>query len=382
VSDEAIYREFIDWFKLGWNLPETEELLPLVKARYSPEEAAFLTGMPLQLTKLEELAEAKGMDPAELGPRLDALAAQGVLYRRAACESVLYKLNDAFFTFLRSSFWGGGTDETTRALAPLTNKYYRNGFFDIWADVHYQGLRTLPIQETIADTRRITPYEDVVKVMESLDYFAVSICPCKHRKNMDPGATSCEHPDEVCLHFGDLGRYTVENGLGREITREEAFEVLRKAAKSGLVHGLSNWLEDVDTLCNCCKCCCMFLEQYHVLQHPMSLSPSNYQVRHDDEKCKACGLCVKRCPMDAQRLEESAAANNKLGKVSASRLERCIGCGVCVYTCPVEALTLERCETTEDPPKSPQEFAKHFLTDIQAGQARREAAKAEATEES
>jgi hypothetical protein len=90
VSDEAIYREFIDWFKLGWNLPETEELLPLVKARYSPEEAAFLTGMPLQLTKLEELAEAKGMDPAELRPRLDALAAQGVLYRRAACESVLY----------------------------------------------------------------------------------------------------------------------------------------------------------------------------------------------------------------------------------------------------------------------------------------------------
>jgi ferredoxin len=382
VSDEAIYRELIDWLKLGWHLPETEELLPLVKARYSPEEAAFLTGMPLQPTKLEELAEAKGMDPAELRPRLDALAAQGVLYRRAACESVLYKLNDAFFTFLRSSFWAGGTDEATRALAPLTNKYYRNGFFDIWADVHYQGLRTLPIGETIADTRQITPYEDVVKVMESLDYFAVSICPCKHRKNMDPGASSCEHPDEVCLHFGDLGRYTVENGLGREITREEALEILREAAKSGLVHGLSNWLEDVDTLCNCCKCCCMWLEQYHVLQHPMSLSPSNYRVRHDDEKCKACGLCVKRCPMEAQRLEESPAANNKFGKVSESRLERCIGCGVCVYTCPVEALSLERCETTEDPPKSPQEFVKHFLTDIKAGQAHREAAEAEATEES
>jgi hypothetical protein len=48
----------------------------------------------------------------------------------------------------------------------------------------------------------------------------------------------------------------------------------------------------------------------------------------------------------------------------------------------VEALTLERCETTEDPPKSPQEFVKHFLTDIKAGQERREAAAAEATEES
>ena len=54
VSDEATYREFIEWLEKGWHLPETEELLPLVKARYSPEQAAFLTGMPFGLTKLED----------------------------------------------------------------------------------------------------------------------------------------------------------------------------------------------------------------------------------------------------------------------------------------------------------------------------------------
>jgi ferredoxin len=216
------------------------------------------------------------------------------------------------------------------------------------------------------------PYEDVGELIKSLDYFTVSYCPCKHRKNLDPGSSDCEHPDEVCLHFGDLGRYIVENGLGREITREETFEILRESAKSGLVHGVSNWLDGVDTLCNCCKCCCMWLEGYHVLRQPTSLSPSNYQVRNDDEKCKACGLCVKRCPMEAQRLEESPAANNKFGKVSVATLQRCIGCGVCVYTCPVEALTLEHRESTEQPPKDVQEFAKHFLTDLHAAQKRRE----------
>ena len=371
MSDEAVYKAFIEWLKLSWHLPETEDLLPLVKERYSPEQAAFLTNMPLGLTKLEDLAAMKELDPAELEPELDALAKQGVVYRRVEGDTLFYKLNDAFFTFLRSSFWHGHKDEKTRALAPLTYKYFLPGFFEIWAHVDHQGLRTLPIGETIADTKQILPYEDVVKVLDSLDYFAVSICPCKHRKNLDAGASDCEHPDEVCLHFGDLGRYTVENDLGREITREEAHEILLEAAKSGLVHGVSNWLEGVDTLCNCCKCCCMWLEGYHVLEHPQSLSPSNYRVLHDDEKCKACGLCVKRCPMAIQRLEESPGANNKFGKVSVSTRERCIGCGVCVYTCPVEALTLERCETTEDPPKDVGEFVKHHLTDLQAALARR-----------
>jgi hypothetical protein len=148
VSDEAIYGGFIDWFKRSWQLPEADALVPLVKARFSPEEAAFLTGMPLGLTPLDDLAELKGMDPASLGLELDAMAQRGIVYRRDAETTVLYKLNDAFFTFLRSSFWHGRTDQTTRALAPLTNEYFHNGFFDNWADVHYKGLRTLPIEET------------------------------------------------------------------------------------------------------------------------------------------------------------------------------------------------------------------------------------------
>ena len=86
--------------------------------------------------------------------------------------------------------------------------------------------------------------------------------------------------------------------------------------------------------------------------------------------------------MEAQRLEESPEANNKLGKISVTTLERCIGCGVCVYTCPVEALTLERREITEDPPKDVYEFARHYFRDRQAGLERLAKEKAEAAAQS
>lgn len=174
MVDETIYREFIDWFKMGWHLPETEELVPLLKARFSTEEAAFFTGMPFGLTRLEAIAKAKGMDASELEAKLDALARKEVMYRRVVEDGVMYRLNDAFFTFLRSSYWSGLTDETKRALAPITNKYFLNGFFDDWADTHHRGLRTLPIEETIADTRQVVSYEDVVKLAETLDYPTVS----------------------------------------------------------------------------------------------------------------------------------------------------------------------------------------------------------------
>ena len=52
-----------------------------------------------------------------------------------------------------------------------------------------------------------------------------------------------------------------------------------------------------------------------------------------EESCKKCGICVKRCQMDAVAMIEE--------KVEVQQ-ERCIGCGLCISTCPTESLTLVR----------------------------------------
>ena len=82
-------------------------------------------------------------------------------------------------------------------------------------------------------------------------------------------------------------------------------------------------------------------------------------------------MCVKRCPMEAVRLEESPEANNKTGKVAVVDGEVCIGCGVCAYKCPGEAIVLEQREEIQEPPKNAREFMKCWFEDREAARAKK-----------
>jgi len=388
MSDDEVYTRFVDWLnKAWWGLPESEHLMPTIKHFYTPEEAALLTGIPFSGRNLEELAEMKGMDASKLAPRLDALAKRGAVWRSVKGETIRYKLNDSFFTFMRGPFWAAEPDKSSKATVPSLNRYFYDGFMEQFAPAHTKGLRTIPIDKTVDDPRRILPYEDVVKYVDSQDYCTVSNCPCRQRKNLDPDSPNCKYPVEVCLHFGALGHYIVDNGLGREISKEETKEILKQAAEAGLVHAISNWEEGADTICNCCKCCCLFLEAYHVLKHKKSHDVSNYRVCTNPETCIGCGLCVKRCPMEALDLEDLPEAKdritvvdayreknkkeltNKRGQVSVLNPELCIGCGVCVYKCPTKSLILERKEEIYHPPKDAREWMKRWFDDHRATQA-------------
>ncbi len=353
MSHREVYQRLAEWLRIGWwPLPEAEELMPLLLLRYTPEEAALLEGIPfLPEKRIEELAALKKMPVEDLGPRLDSLARKGLVYRSADGSSARYRLNDSFFVFLRSSFWHGRADDLTRLMAQVVNRYFLDGFFEPYARSSRKGLRTLPVLETIHEPRNVRPYEDAAQVLEAQEYFCVATCSCRHRKNLDPDSPSCKFPTDNCLHFGDLARYMVEQGLGREIARRDAREKLEEAAEVGLVHGISNWRKGIDTICNCCRCCCMWFEGVHALGHARSLDPSNYHACLTPETCEGCGLCTRRCPTGALRLEEARGeAAHPARKVAALDEKLCLGCGICAYKCPSGSLRLERREVTIDPP--------------------------------
>jgi NAD-dependent dihydropyrimidine dehydrogenase PreA subunit len=383
MSEQETYLRFLDWLRQDWfPLADADELAPLMKAAFSPEEASLLTGIPFSDTSLEELAEMKQVNSDELRQRLDYLTGKGAIFRTAKDNTGLYRLNDGEAMLTSHYFWYGRTDERTKAMAPLANQYIYH-LYEVFKYTHHKGLRTLPIEGTIQDTRQILPYEEVTKVLDTKDYFCVATCTCRHRKNMDPDSAGCKYSTETCLHFDELAHYIVDNEMGREITREEARKILSQAAEEGLVHALSNVQEGSGSLCNCCQCCCNFLGAYHKLKHVEGLAPSNYRTRPNPELCIGCGLCVQRCPMNALHLEDSAENKgritrvtdktgkvkefeNKASKVVALKPECCIGCGVCAYKCATQSLVLERREVIRHPPKDGNEYVKLVTADFEA----------------
>lgn len=372
MAENSIYREFIEWLgKTWWELPDFESALPMIEANYTPEEAEFLTEFPHGSTSIEQLVELKGMPVEKLEPLLENLGRKGMIYKSTRGDSVRYRLNDTFFAMLRSNLWPGETDARTVNTAIEINKLMDN-WIEQYNQVHHRGLRALPIARTISDERAIIPYEDVIRVIDEFEYYTVSTCPCRHRHNVDPDQNDCPHPTEVCFHFDDLGRYIVEHGQGREITKEETLEIFKQCADSGLVHGISNWKTKPDTICNCCSCCCMWLESYHKWGHDKSLDPSNYYLEVNPETCKACGLCVKRCPMDALQLKYSEKAQNKFSKAVEINADICIGCGVCVHKCPTESLVLRQHEEVTDPPETARDYMRLYMADRMAAKEQQE----------
>ena len=375
MSDEEVYESLIGNLRYWiFGLPESELLLPLLKMRVSPDEAEFLSRFPHKPGTLEELTSIYSKPAEELLAIMRPMIGKGIIYQVEGKSAVCYSFPDSIFMFYRMPGWKGKDDAWNRELAPMLNRYYIEDMGAEFLGYPTKGLRAIPIAHTVEDTKRIIPYEDVLGFVEREDYHTVSFCPCRHRHKLDPGFEGCEHEMENCLHFGRLGKYIVQNDMGREISPDETRDILERAADAGLVHGISNTREGMDTICNCCSCCCLFLEP--VKNIPPQLrghQRSDYLLEMNHDTCKACGLCARRCPINALELKEKEDASGEVGNGRKSRAkdmkvvehhpEMCIGCGVCVYKCPTQSLRLSRCETEEDIPANMSEIGYRFLSE-------------------
>ncbi|MCX6653721.1 MAG: 4Fe-4S binding protein [Candidatus Bathyarchaeota archaeon] len=179
-------------------------------------------------------------------------------------------------------------------------------------------------------------------MIESSKAFGVYDCICRKQKDLI-GARKCDFPLDICMRFTRSERLAnIHDGTPNDfmkkhdISKEEALALLDKAEKVGLVHTVSNVMEGLTYMCNCCICCCGVLQN--------SSAVSNYFSTIDPESCTGCGVCEKRCQVNAISLKDNVAVVD---------LEKCIGCGLCVTGCTVSAARLQLKPENKrvDPPK-------------------------------
>jgi len=114
----------------------------------------------------------------------------------------------------------------------------------------------------------------------------------------------CGHlKEDMCIQLGHAAEYYIRTGRGRAITREEAFEIIRKAEGNGLMHQIPNTDGPGKThaICNCCGCSC-FATRIAGMFLNNDMVRSNYISQIDKDKCVACGECVEICPVNALKL--------------------------------------------------------------------------------
>ncbi len=173
-------------------------------------------------------------------------------------------------------------------------------------------MRVLPIESAISADTRVASYEEVSKILDKNTLFAVAACSCRRsRRLLEEG---CGHLEEdMCIHLGIGAEYYLRTGKARAVTKEEAYEIIKKAEENGLMHNIPNidGAEHTHAICNCCSCSCYALRNATYFNAP-DMVRSNYIAEVDKDKCVACGQCVENCPTNTLKLGQKICSKTPI----------------------------------------------------------------------
>lgn len=289
--------------------PHVQVLVDALNSVCTEEDAEIALLMPPMADPLksitgpqtcEVLAEQFGMPAEELRPKLDRCGRIGLL-------SEGYNENKEVVYYLSTIFPGLAEALMTLNPTPEGARWYQyyidntsvknNPIYPIGRNF----LRALPIRESIDSNTKIMSYEEITPYLESAEYISVSDCPCRNAaRTVGEG---CEHPHkDVCIQLGLYAQSYILTGRARAITKAEAYDILEKCERAGLVHQVNAFdIENGTFICNCCGCSCALLRAANIVNLSQG-SRSNFVAEVNADECVGCGGCVEVCNTNALSL--------------------------------------------------------------------------------
>jgi Pyruvate/2-oxoacid:ferredoxin oxidoreductase delta subunit len=347
VENEKIYvdlQRHLDRQAIGFPATNSGSELRILKHIFTPKEAEIAACLTYKLAPIEivfERARHLVDSPEKLTEILDAIEKKGGIELEIKDGKRFYRnvpLVVGMYEFQ--------LDHLTHEFIKDFDNYTSDKKFGIeFLSTKLPQMRTIPIAKSIQPQHHVSTFDEVARLLQQADApFSIFECICRKKKGFGGEPCKVTQRQETCFATGGMAHAVLRNGIGREISMDEALAILDENQKQGLVLQPSN-TGKAEFICSCCGCCCGMLGMHQSLPKPVDFWASNYYAVADSEACNGCGNCVKRCQVGAVRVSVKT-------QKSSVDLNRCIGCGLCVPTCPQKAMSIRKKISEIRPPQS------------------------------
>ena len=325
--------------------PWNETFYTILKELYSEQDAELVVKMPYSLSTLERLERVTRIPRAKLEQQLEGVCERGLVIDVCLQDRYYYMPSPMAigifeYTMMRTR---GGVDH--KKMAKLFNEYLQESpFYDVNAGGgdRVALMRALPHDGSVAADEyvEVLDYEKASALVEQAGRYALGICSCRHEKE-HVGERRCKVPLDNCSTLGPVAvDFMVRHGFAREVSKTEMLENIARSRELGLMINADNVQRNVSFMCHCCGCCCNVLLGITQHGYPNMVVTSSYIARSDRERCKGCGVCSKRCPIQAiPRVPDPDPRFRKHGRPAVDE-SLCVGCGVCTVKCTSGAMKL------------------------------------------
>jgi ferredoxin len=331
--------------KLPQGAPPSELLYRILQCLFSERDAELVSVLPVRPFTLRKAAGLWKMPEAEAQRLLDSLADRGVILDFLDENGrTTYALPPPMAGFFEFSMMRVRGDLDQKLLAELFHQYVsvEEDFIKaLFTGGETQFGRVFVNEEALPPDNavHVLDYERATEVIKTASHIGVGTCYCRHKK--EHVGEVCDAPMQICMTFNSVADSLARHGIARPIDAAECLGLLDEAYGRDLVQFGENVRERVSFICNCCGCCCEAMQaqrRFGVL-HP--IHTANYLPEVDADRCKGCGRCVVRCPVEAVALVSAHHPHETALKRAKINEEICLGCGVCVRACTEGAMRLK-----------------------------------------
>ncbi|MBM4309159.1 MAG: 4Fe-4S dicluster domain-containing protein [Deltaproteobacteria bacterium] len=330
-----------------WGLPEHPYVYEILSILFNDKEAEVGTKFPFGIVTIEELEKATGIVKGDLEGILEGMMKKGLVVNSVKDNQVRYFLSPGLVGFFEFTFMRTNESLPMKRLAELMYSYRNTPEMvqELWLSKTNRG-KAFIYRGVLPQVRsEVLRFDEAAEHIKMAGRGGLTKCYCRH-ETWHLGKNCSAPIDDICMSLGVASDFLIEQGFARKASVEELLTALKRAEDFGLVHVGDNVQDQTTFICNCCGCCCAFLEGINKHQK-RALATTNYIARLKQEGCNGCEICADHCQIKAIKME---------GDYPVVDVESCIGCGVCANFCPTEAMKMGEREKRVIPPKTYKEL--------------------------